>query len=59
MGVESDIFWSEIKWGQDLENRAANSNKNSQGYPLPSEYISSHKLPENYDSLKASGHIFL
>ena len=43
MGVESDIFWSEIKWGQDLENRAANSNKNSQGYPLPSEYISPHK----------------
>ena len=59
MGVESDIFWSEIKWGQDLENRAAHSNKNSQGYSLSPEYISSHKLPENYDSLKASGHIFL
>ena len=56
MGVESDIFWSEIKWGQDLENRAAHSNKNSQGYPLPSEYISSHKLPENYET---PGHIFL
>lgn len=59
MGVGSDIFMSEIKWGQDLENRVAHSNKNSQGYPLPPEYISSHKLPENYYSLKTPGHIFL
>ena len=59
MGVESDTFRSEIKWGQDLENRAANSSKNSQGYPLPSEYISSHKRHENYDRLKTPGHIFL
>ena len=43
MGVKNDISWSELKEGQDLENRAANSPHHQEFPrvpPLPTRIIS-------------------
>ena len=40
MGVKNEISWSELKEGQDLENRAANGPHHQDYYYLPTRIIS-------------------